>query len=201
MMLELNQLQMYKKMNFIGTYFIEDLSLCDDIINHFKNLPSNKKFEGHVGLLDSHIDHSKKKSIETIFEWDENINSLSSRYAEELNKCCNQYVKEYPESENKVSRWGIEENVKIQYYTAGGGYTSEHCERSERGSNRHLVFMTYLNDVEDCGETKFKLQNLKVKAEKGKTVIWPADWTHTHCGIISPTQEKYIVTGWYSFMD
>ncbi|BCU96569.1 MAG: hypothetical protein CM15mV12_3450 [uncultured marine virus] len=31
--------------------------------------------------------------------------------------------------------------------------------------------MTYLNDVEDCGETKFVLQNLKVKAEKGKTVI------------------------------
>ena len=61
--------------------------------------------------------------------------------------------------------------------------------------------MTYLNDVEDCGETKFKLQNLKVKAEKGKTVIWPADWTHTHCGVVAPTQEKYIVTGWFSFVD
>ena len=60
--------------------------------------------------------------------------------------------------------------------------------------------MTYLNDVEDKGETEFVLQNLKVKAEKGKTLIWPADWTHTHRGIISPTQEKYIVTGWFNFM-
>ena len=80
-------------------------------------------------------------------------------------------------------------------------YPKEHCERNERGNNRHLVFMTYLNDVEDKGETEFVLQNLKVKAEKGKTVIWPSDWTHTHRGIISPTQEKYIVTGWFSFVD
>ena len=61
--------------------------------------------------------------------------------------------------------------------------------------------MTYLNDVEDGGETEFKLQNLKIKAEKGKTVIWPVDWTYTHRGIISPKQEKYIVTGWYDFID
>ena len=188
-------------MNFIETFFIEDLTLCDDIIEYFKNLPPNKKFEGRIGLSNSHIDYSKKRSIETIFEWNENGNSLSSRYAIELGKCCDQYIKKYPESDNKVGRWGITENVKIQYYTAGGGYTTEHCERAEKGNDRHLVFMTYLNDVEDCGETKFVLQNLKVKPEKGKTVIWPADWTHTHCGVVSPTQEKYIVTGWFSFVD
>ena len=188
-------------MNFIETFFIEDLTLCDDIIEYFKNLPPNKKFEGRIGLSNSHIDYSKKRSIETIFEWNENGNSLSSRYAIELGKCCDQYIKKYPESDNKVGRWGITENVKIQYYTAGGGYTTEHCERNERGNNRHLVFMKYLNDVEDKGETEFVLQNLKVKAEKGKTLIWPADWTHTHCGVVSPTQEKYIVTGWFSFVD
>ena len=38
-----------------------------------------------------------------------------------------------------------------------------------------------------------------INAVKGKTVIWPSDWPWTHKGIISPTQEKYIVTGWYNF--
>ena len=59
-------------MNFIETFFIEDLTLCDDIIEYFKNLPPNKKFEGRIGLSNSHIDYSKKRSIETIFEWNEN---------------------------------------------------------------------------------------------------------------------------------
>ena len=46
--------------------------------------------------------------------------------------------------------------------------------------------MTYLNDVNDYGETEFYYQKLKIKPEKGKTVIWCADWTHTHRGISSP---------------
>ena len=59
--------------------------------------------------------------------------------------------------------------------------------------------MTYLNDVRDGGETEFFHQNLRVAARRGLTLIWPADWTHTHRGIVSPTEEKIIVTGWFSF--
>jgi hypothetical protein len=65
--------------------------------------------------------------------------------------------------------------------------------------SRHLVFMTYLNDVTDGGETEFFYQKLKVKPEKGLTLIWGADWTFTHRGITSPTQTKYIVTGWFNY--
>ena len=34
-------------------------------------------------------------------------------------------------------------------------------------ASRHMVFMTYLNDVSDGGETEFYHQDVKVKAEKG----------------------------------
>ena len=44
-----------------------------------------------------------------------------------------------------------------------------------------------------------KYQNLRVSAKKGTTLIWPTDFTHTHRSQISPTQEKYIATGWYEF--
>jgi len=27
-------------------------------------------------------------------------------------------------------------------------------------------------------------------------LIWPADWTHTHRGIVAPNEEKIIATGW-----
>ena len=59
--------------------------------------------------------------------------------------------------------------------------------------------MTYLNDVKKGGETEWYYQNLKVKPEKGLTVIWPAEWTFTHRGRKTVKGNKYIMTGWYGF--
>jgi hypothetical protein len=61
--------------------------------------------------------------------------------------------------------------------------------------------MTYLNTVTDEGQTEWFYQNLKIQPQKGLTVIWPVDWTHTHRGIASPTQTKYITTGWLGFFE
>ena len=59
--------------------------------------------------------------------------------------------------------------------------------------------MTYLNDINDGGETEFLYQNIKIKPRKGLTLIWPADWTFTHRGNFAPSEEKYIVTGWFNY--
>ena len=59
--------------------------------------------------------------------------------------------------------------------------------------------MTYLNNV-DNGGTEFLFQKLKIPAKKGLTLIWPSDFTHTHRGVVSKTQEKYIVTGWMNYV-
>ena len=77
-----------------------------------------------------------------------------------------------------------------------------HCENDFKSFNydRCLVFMTYLNDVEDGG-TSFKYQNINMPAKKGLTVLWPAYWTHTHKGVISFTKEKYIATGWLNYIE
>ena len=40
------------------------------------------------------------------------------------------------------------------------------------------------------------IPELKIKANKGLTLLWPTDFTHTHRGIISQ-HEKYIITGWF----
>jgi hypothetical protein len=61
--------------------------------------------------------------------------------------------------------------------------------------------MTYLNDVTDGGETEFFYQKLKIKPEKGLTLIWPSDWPWTHRGIPSHTEDKYITTGWVHFVN
>ena len=39
-------------------------------------------------------------------------------------------------------------------------------------------------------------QSFIIKAKKGDTVIWPAEWTHAHKSQVSKEHEKYIATGW-----
>ena len=46
---------------------------------------------------------------------------------------------------------------------------------------------------------EFYYQKIKCPAKNGLTLIWPADWTHTHRGVISKKEEKYIATGWITY--
>jgi hypothetical protein len=181
--------------SFIGAWMIDDLSLCDDLIFYFEN--SSNKYPGVVYRQQVEIDRSEKDSIDVPLKLDE---AISKRYIGELQKVLEMYKLKFPESDS-VGKYGIE-GINIQKYDPGGGYKMWHTERRNGkppGVYRHLVFMTYLNDVSDCGETEFLYQKIKVKPEKGLTLIWPSDWTHTHRGIVSPTEIKYIITGWYGF--
>jgi hypothetical protein len=59
-------------------------------------------------------------------------------------------------------------------------------------ARRLIVGMVYLNDVEEGGETGFYHQGLKIKAEKGKLVIFPPYFTHMHKGFRPISNDKYI---------
>ena len=95
---------------------------------------------------------------------------------------------------------GLTEPLQIQRYEPNAGFHAWHWERFGSTMNRELVFMTYLNDVPDGG-THFYHQKKLVKAEKGKTLIWPASFTHIHRGQISKKHVKYIITGWINWHD
>jgi|TARA_Y100000114_G_scaffold38649_1_gene34379 hypothetical protein len=123
-------------------------------------------------------------------------------YRKALNSCAAEYIKQLPHV-NFVFHTDIVEPYNLQHYKPGQGFYNWHCENNGTPNHlrkRNLVFMTYLNDVEKGG-TEFYHQNLTVPAKKGLTLIWPAYWTHTHRGQITKIDHKYIVTGWYSFLD
>jgi len=88
-----------------------------------------------------------------------------------------------------------------QHYKPSEGYFSYHCENSGFPDNnrRVLAWMLYLNTIEYGGETEFLYQRHFEKAEAGKLVIWPADFTHTHRGVVSHTSDKHIFTGWFEY--
>jgi hypothetical protein len=67
-------------------------------------------------------------------------------------------------------------------------------------SQRQLVAVWYLNDVEGPGgETEFAVQDIKVKPEEGKLLLFPPFWTHIHRGVTLEHGVKYIATTWLCF--
>ncbi|MDB2562500.1 2OG-Fe(II) oxygenase [Sulfurimonas sp.] len=67
--------------------------------------------------------------------------------------------------------------------------------------HRVLLYILYLNDVEEGGETEFFYQDVKVKPKKGTLVIAPCYFTHTHRGNIPISDNKYILTSWLQFKE
>jgi hypothetical protein len=176
-----------------GSYISKDI--CKNIIDYYEK---NKHLHYRGTVRDGISDNSKKESSEIALNVNSFVN-LFPDYINELEVVLKNYKKKYKYS-NEVYYYNLNENIKIQHYKKNEGFKVWHSENdgSRKVIKRHLVFMTYLNTVDDAG-TDFLYQDLTTKAEEGLTLIWPAHWTHTHKGQISKHSEKYIVTGWFSF--
>lgn len=92
--------------------------------------------------------------------------------------------------------------IQAQKYQAGiGNYNYWHCEVFPQAPlneplHRTLLFMYYLNDVTEGGETEFYYQNKAIRPKAGRMVIAPAYFTHTHRGCVPKSNDKYILTSW-----
>ena len=189
--------------NFILQQYIQDISLCDKLIDYHKQNTEFKRpgYSHDVVTKKSIINKDVKDSIDVGF-FNTSNNPTIQNYFSELDIIVKKYVTKYKIHSDFKTCFGN----NLQYYEPGGGYKVWHNERDEFGSShdlicsRGLVYMTFLNTVTDGGGTEFYWQNLKINFLKGLTLIWPTDFTHTHRGIISPTQEKYIATGWYRYL-
>ena len=186
-----------KENSFIGSWTIP-VSICDELINHFNNNLS-QTIDGVLGKEVYNVKKDDKDSKDLCIDSD-NFNYPFDEYRLYLNECFNLYKKKF-EALNFVNKISVKESWNIQYYKPKGGFKVWHTENdgyNDESRKRALVFMTYLNDVEDGG-THFYYEGLTVPCIKGLTLIWPADWTHLHKGQISNTKEKYIATGWLSY--
>lgn len=174
--------------NFIEEYKLNN-TICNNFIKYFKKNTEYKNLGSSVekGFVDTKIKNSTDVSF-----FNNSTDKNIKIFFKELSKCLNFYIKKY-NINNSVQTY-ISNN--IQYYKPKQGYPALHYERSKNRPTRQLVYMLYCNTVTDKGGTEFPYQNIILSAVKGKLVIWPAEFTHPHRGIISNTQEKYIVTGW-----
>tara|TARA_X000000368_G_scaffold26351_1_gene19900 strand:- start:234 stop:1016 length:783 start_codon:yes stop_codon:yes gene_type:complete len=182
--------------NFIREYKI-DTGICDDLIKYFHRNPE-KQITGQTAYG---VNKQTKDSVDLYLDPEDDI---FNEYVDHLKNCFDSYQEDFPLILKQLPSWGISEPIILQWYKPGQGY---HAWHSERGGTpdpeiqrRFLVWITYLNDAPNAG-TAFKyFPELKVEAVKGKTIVWPVDWMYTHKGIKSCVVNKYIATGWMSFV-
>jgi prolyl 4-hydroxylase len=189
---------------FVGDFLI-DHAVCDRLVElHRACDRKGLARRGRLGKGENTIvDPEKKDSFDVV------VDTLPpaladdyglERYYAELQRCLQQYLEQHPLLK-QVGIYRVTESPSIQHYRPDGGFKLPHFERSGYATTtRMLVWMTYLNDVADGGGTQFVYQNHTFEAKKGRTLIWPSDFTHTHVGVVSPTQHKYIITGWMNYV-
>jgi len=186
--------------NFIGLWNFEDDNLCKDIIDFFEN---NKNLQ-RKGETAYGVNEKVKKSTDITIDpvdLQKKEYAIFNDYFKKLNECFLDYKRQYPFLETFLKKVHIG-HFNIQKYLEGDHFAKLHSERTSI-SNLHRIFawMTYLNDVDDGGTTDFDYFKIKIKPERGKTLIWPAEWTHAHAGSVLKSGSKYIITGWMHFTD
>lgn len=173
-----------------------DEGVCRNLINIFE---SNEKFH-FSGQVSGGQDKSDYVDVDQKKSTDLELSNFNLPVIDEYHNCLQKllmgYIQIFPQANTLPSFRAT--TARIQKYDTNGHFNSWHYERGAGYTmKRCLVYMTYLNTVEDGGETEFLYQNKKIKPEVGKTIIWPSEWTHTHRGLKPNSGVKYISTGWY----
>ncbi|MSO73916.1 MAG: 2OG-Fe(II) oxygenase [Alphaproteobacteria bacterium] len=186
-------------MRWIKEYPVPLPSLCDELITGFKK--TRELGLTNAGLSAKGVDKTWKDSEDaSLVCLPHDVYATAVRaYREHVVQSLQAYWKDFPVLSQATGRLGFIEPPQIQYYKPGGGFFGAHYESSALDlGHRVLAFQTFLNDIEEGGGTYFLYQDHTVPPKKGKTVIWPAGFTHTHRGQVAPKEEKYIITGWIS---
>lgn len=184
--------------HFIGSWTIDPPTLCDELIDFFETHPENHTQGRTAGGLNTESKNSIDLAIRPR-DLELADHAPIRAYIDTLFACHKDYLAQWPFLASILSNAEIG-SFNLQKYEPGGHFMKLHSERTTIDtSHRVLAWMTYLNDVEAGGSTRFEHQGLEVQPAKGKTLIWPGEWTHAHRGNVVESGLKYIITGWMHF--
>jgi len=155
-------------------------------------------FESAKSELDIVEGHRFFRVVDTTLNdaFDDVRDAVVNKFIEVIKQYCDDCgVKEY--------QWPDEvrfEDFRMKKYDAGYGQFSPHVDVNNLHDNRRfLVFFLYLNDVEEGGETSFTDYGVKVKAKRGRVLIFPPTWTYPHAGEMPISGDKYIIGGYLHY--
>ena len=186
---------------FIGMYQnVYPDGFCNHVINEFERLlvsgacstRQDSENARKVDKQDYHYFLNMRGNVMSPFN-DTNVLDI---FWTGMQNCFDEYVSEYDILRGYNLRCT---SVKMQKSDPGSGYHVWHAEQGpDADASRCLVYILYLNDIDEAGETEFLYQRMRVAPKENSMVIWPAAFTHTHRGnVVHGNKSKYIITGWF----
>ncbi len=168
--------------------------LCANIIERFET-DQEGQYKGRIGQLADEND-SIKKSTDLVVSGKEHWKDVDKALFQSLGQAILEFRESYPffKGPFKDMGYGVQRTKPGEHYHwhIDGG--------SHDFSYRQLVAIWYLNDVAGPGgETEFLFQDIKIKPELGKLLLFPPFWTHEHRGVTLDKGVKYIATTWVVF--
>lgn len=168
--------------------------LCDDMVARFE-AAQDEQYLGRIGQL-AEQDRSIKKSTDLVVSGKEHWQDVDNNLFRSLGLALKEFREAFPYFKGpfKDNGYAIQRTLPGEHYHwhIDGG--------SHDFAARQLVAVWYLNDVPGPGgATEFLFQDVQVKPEQGKLLLFPPFWTHEHRGVTLEAGVKYIATTWVVF--
>lgn len=168
--------------------------LCDDMVRRFEE-HADEQYQGRIGQTVSQ-NSSIKKTTDLVVSGKKHWKDVDNNLFRSMGIAIKEFREAYPYFKGPFKDMGY----GIQRYNPGEYYHWHIDGGSHDFSQRQLVALWYLNDVPGPGgETEFLFQDVKIKPEKGKLVLFPPFWTHEHRAVTLNEGVKYIATTWIVF--
>jgi hypothetical protein len=168
--------------------------LCRDMIQRFE-AHRDEQYEGRIGQT-AQKDRSIKKSTDLVVSGKEHWKDVDNNLFRSLGLALKEFREAFPYFKGPFKDMGY----AIQRTSPGEHYHWHIDGGSHEFSQRQLVAVWYLNHVDGPGgETEFLFQDVKIKPEEGKLLLFPPFWTHEHRGVTLEKGVKYIATTWVVF--
>lgn len=167
---------------------------CDDMVQRFE-AHEEEQYEGRVGQMASK-DRGIKKTMDLVVSGKPHWKDVDRQLFGSVSEAMLEFRKTYAYFKGPFKDIGYQ----LQRYLPGEHYHWHIDGGSHDFSQRQLVALWYLNDVPGPGgETEFLFQDVSIRPEKGKLVIFPPFWTHEHRAATLHEGAKYIATTWIVF--
>jgi len=161
---------------------------CDELIETIKSSPDR---------IPSHVHQASTPDIRqgtvVMMRHDGRYADIRSRLFKLWEPVIYHYGRHDPGFRIMVGGRFLLSHPRIEEIEPGQQFVWHMDARQEVMATRFVTLFTYLNDVEEGGETQFLQQRISVKPQKGATLIFPPYWTHMHRGAPPKSGTKYTV--------
>lgn len=176
---------------------------CNNVIEYYEWCAANNKTYARTESTSSQKrDNSINLNPTSPSEIDFNYENITPVIGEFNSVFWDQVYQQYLEKYDVLRQYSGHTifTYKVQKTMPGEGYHVWHAEdMNAMVSKRVGVYIVYLNDVEEGGETEFLYLNKRIAPKKGRILVFPPNYPWAHRGNPPLSGAKYIMTGWLEF--